>query len=214
MKTRALAFLLLFGCTPSPARPEIVPPVKKHAAGAVRVVEVPGTRERVYYYKGSGPLTAYARGDRGPFLIEVRGRLTDAERAELRASGVRPEAMEMFTEQTFVTRLGPEQRERVAALPFVWEVRLLQPDDKLEPACLGAGQGGHLDVTIDLLDPDAAKLAVIGELIESLGAEVFELRENTVRARIGLAHLDEITRISDVIWVEPSDSQRSTELGE
>ncbi len=209
-----MTFLLLLGCTPTRQRPAIAPPAKKQAASAVRVVKVPGTREHIYYYKGSGPLEAYASGDRGPYLIEVRGRMTDTEIDALRATGVRFDATEMFTEKTFVARLGPEQRERVASLPFVWEVRLLQPDDKLEPSRLGAGQGGHLEVTIDLLDPDAAKLAAIGELLQSLGAEVLELHGDTVRARVGLAHLDEITRISDVIWIEPSKSRRSTELEE
>jgi len=202
--TRAMALLFVIGCAAPHERAVPGPSPKKDGLPAgVRVVEVPGSDERVYYYPGSGPIAAYAKGDRGPFLIEVRGRMTAEENEELRNIGIRVGSLEMYTEQSFVARLDSEQRERVAALPFVWEVRLLQPDDKLEPSCFAAGEEGRLEITIDLLDVGDKKLATIGELLESLGIRVLELGADSIHASVSMSHLDEITRISDVIWIEP-----------
>lgn len=205
MVIRAAAFVVLMGCVSQDARVSSRQPSneKKGRASAAKIVEVPGSKERVYYYPGSGPIAGYAVGDRGPFLVEVRGRLTAEENEELRVQGVSVNELEMFTEHSFVTRLDAAQRERVAELPFVWEVRILQPDDKLDPTRFTEA-AGLVPVTIDLLEVGEAKLAAIGKLLESLGAEVRALHSDTIHATVTLAHLDEITRISDVIWIEPS----------
>jgi len=200
---RAIALLVLAGCASPADRSAPATPASESPVPAAQVTVVPDSSERIYYYPTDGPLAAYHPDDRGPFLIEVRGRLTEPEQKRLRDVGVEVARLEMFTENTFVVRLGSAQRQQVEELPFVWEVRILQPDDKLDPTQF-TGDSGQVEVIIDVLDVSEKKLAALGKLLESWDAEVRYAGGNTLRVATRMARLDAITRISDVIWIEPN----------
>jgi len=176
----------------------------------VQVVEVPGGEGAVYRYAGAGPISSYVAGDSGPYLIEVLGDVTAAADQALRELGVRMNALEMFSESSYAARLDREQSERLRALPFIKEVRILQPDDKLDSSRFAGFGVQRIEVTIDLLDVSDEKLTVITALLEELGARVLRAQPGTVCAEVSVETLQKITRISDVIWVEPNFTNRAT----
>jgi hypothetical protein len=171
------------------------------AAGGARYREVDGGR--VYVYPGSGPI-ALDPADRGPHVLALARPPSADDRAALAVGLVIHAAADAPAGGwRYLVRLTGAQRAAVARLDFVVGAAALQPEEKIDPARLGAG-AGPVTATVDLLSPSAAELTAVGELLASWGATLHRAGGDTLRVTLDRARLGEIGRISDVIWIEPA----------
>ncbi len=176
-------------------------PVPAEAAGDDSYIAVAASGERLYYYPGSGPV-AYAAEDVGAFVVELSRAQTVADRRALAELGAVADEPNLRAGSRYLYRLTAAQGEKLLALDFVRSVERLDPADKLDPDSFASS--GRVAITIDFITVSAAKLAAIGDLLESWGARIDQLDPVTARITIDRARLGDIGRISDVTWIEPN----------
>lgn len=195
-----VAALWVAACGSSQEQPA---PSTSEPAVAESFVAVPATGERVYYYPGSGPIT-YAAEDGGAYLVELSRAQAATDRSALGELGVVADEPNLRGDNRYLYRLTSTQRDKLRSLDFVRSVERLEPAHKLDEGSFASS--GRIAITIDFMTVSAAKLAVIGNLLKSWGAQIDHLDSVTARITIDRARLAAIGRMSDVTWIEPNQA--------
>jgi hypothetical protein len=141
-------------------------------------------------------------GERGYFLVQFRGPVTDADRAAVEQQGGR--IVSYIPDYTFLVSLPGSARERLAASAQVAWVGLYQPAYKISTMDQMRGSGPRS--LIILLFPEES-LAATAEAVRQAGGTIEETSDNGInkmlRVNLDLGLLPQVAQIPGVAWIEP-----------
>ncbi|MFC0104998.1 S8 family serine peptidase [Kibdelosporangium aridum] len=135
----------------------------------------------------------------GAYLVQFRGVLTDAQRAQLRELGARIGTY--IPDFAYVVRMGATTKKSVSELNFVRWLGDYQPADKVEMTASRAAASGHYLVT--LVEPDTADQRRVAESIRRAGGQVDMISESRqhLSALLGADQLAAVSRLPEVLAV-------------
>lgn len=152
------------------------------------------------------------------FVVQARGPVTDAWRAELEAAGARIEAY--LPEFAYLVRLDPQARTRVAALSGARWMGAFHPGYKVSPRI-----GTQVFVTPErLADPQlrlmvrlfsscAADRELAGSWVRELGGELLDYTDDghsrRMLARLPAEAIPSLARRPEVWWIEEQPEFRT-----
>ncbi|ONI79888.1 peptidase S8 [Actinosynnema sp. ALI-1.44] len=139
---------------------------------------------------------AAAESGNGAYLVQFRGVLTDAQRAQLRSLGARIGTY--IPDFAYVVRMGPSTKKSVSELNFVRWLGDYQPADKVEsatvPASRAAGAGQYL---VTLVEPDTTDQNAVAERVRRAGGQVQMISESRQHLSVTVG-ADQLTAISEL----------------
>jgi len=140
-------------------------------------------------------IVGYAAGQRGYYLVQFRGPVEEAWKAEVEAAG--GELLGYVPDFAFKVRMNPGQARKVEGLSSVAWVGLFHPAYKLSP---DVARGGTRLYTVRIERGADAGLATAA--IAASGAQVLARAENILLVAADSAQLDAIAHVVDVAWVQ------------
>lgn len=132
----------------------------------------------------------------GAYLLQVRGALTDAQRARLRGLGVRIGSY--IPDFAYVVRLPANSRKAVEKLNFVRWLGEYRPDDKIEFSMTGTGR-----YLITLVETSAIDQRAVAERILRLGGGIDAISQSGqhVVATLGAGQAAAVAKAGEVLAV-------------
>ncbi len=147
---------------------------------------------------GSGAAKLAAQSGNGAYLVQFRGVLTDAQRAQLRGMGARIGAY--IPDFAYVVRMDPAASKSISRLGFVRWVGDYQPADKAGPERASLAPSEYL---ITLVEPDAADQRTVTAKITQLGGQSVVASESRqhIGAVLGPNQVAALTQLPEVLAV-------------
>ena len=166
------------------------PPAIKLRAGTI----VPGVQETI---PGTEALTidGYAPEEPGYYIVQFRGAVQDAWRAQLEAAGAT--VLEYLPDYAFKVRMTPELAASLQFLPSINWVGLFQPAFKIAPDLTVNGQRLYRVRIEDGADAVAATQAIL-----ATGAQVSSADGALLTIQADATQVAAVARVLDVAWID------------
>jgi subtilisin family serine protease len=143
-----------------------------------------------------------AGNERGYFLVQFRGAVTDEDRAAV--EGLGGKIVGYIPDYTFLVSLPGSARERLASLARVAWVGLYQPAYKISTMAQMRESGPHS--LIILLFPEES-LVTTADAVRQAGGTIEETSDNGInrmlKVNLDLARLSQVAQIPAIAWIEP-----------
>lgn len=140
--------------------------------------------------------------ERGYFLVQFRGPVTDADRASVAQQG--GTIVSYIPDYTFLVSLPGSARERLAASTRVAWVGLYQPAYKISTMAQMRESGSRSLVM--LLFPEES-LTATADAVRQVGGTIEETSDNGInrmlKVNLDLALLAQVAQIPAIAWIEP-----------
>ncbi|RMF32429.1 MAG: hypothetical protein D6759_08430, partial [Chloroflexi bacterium] len=185
--TSTLLSLPLVQPAPSPTPPPA--PIRLQAA-----TFVPG-RDETPALPAHLTITGYPEGQPGYYIVQFRGPVQPAWKAQVAALGV--QFLAYIPDFAFKVRMTPAQARQVERLPTVSWVGLFHPAYKLSPSLIREGTRLYR-VRVER----GADTGLVTSALANLGVTVLSHQGDLLLIVSDAALLDSIAQVPDVAWIE------------